>query len=115
MNMLDMVAAQLAAPPHWVTFKPHGSSMTPLIRSGQEVTVHRLDAPEALKAGDIVLARVHGVTYLHKILAVDRARKRVQIGNNHGRVNGWTPWRKVYGIYRTDAEWLAGSGFEVQS
>jgi 1,6-anhydro-N-acetylmuramate kinase len=97
--MLDAMAARLAEPPHQVTFTARGHSMEPLVRDGQQVTVRRLVRPEFLHVGDIVLARVRGTTYLHKITAVDKAGRRVQIGNNKGYVNGWTGWDKVYGYY----------------
>jgi signal peptidase I len=100
MSMLDAMAARLAVPPHWVMFRAPGGSMTPLIQPGEEVTVFRVDKPEALEVGDIVLARVGGSTYLHKVTAMDVPRGRVQIGNNHGHVNGWTSFDKVYGLYR---------------
>ncbi|NUR64902.1 MAG: S26 family signal peptidase, partial [Streptomyces sp.] len=48
--------------------------------------------------GDIVLARVAGTVYLHLVSSVDLARKRVQISNNRGRVNGWTSHDRVFGI-----------------
>ena len=33
--------------------------------------------------------------YLHLITALEK--ERVQIGNNHGRINGWTQKTNVYG------------------
>ena len=51
-----------------------------------------------LEVGDIVLARVAGAVYLHLVSAVDQARKRVQISNNRGRVNGWTNHARLFGI-----------------
>ena len=42
-----------------VDFRPTGSSMVPLIRSRQLVTVTPVD-PTTLEVGDIVLARVAG-------------------------------------------------------
>jgi ApbE superfamily uncharacterized protein (UPF0280 family) len=71
--------------------------MVPLIRSRQRVTVAPVD-PAKLEVGDIVLARVAGTVYLHLVSAVDQARRRVQISNNHGRVNGWTSHDRVFGI-----------------
>jgi hypothetical protein len=41
---------------------------------------------------------VAGTVYLHLVSAVDQARKRVQISNNRGRVNGWTSHDRVFGI-----------------
>jgi hypothetical protein len=71
--------------------------MVPLIRSRQRVIVAPVD-PAKLEVGDIVLARVAGTVYLHLVSAVDQARKRVQISNNRGRVNGWTGYGRVFGI-----------------
>jgi ApbE superfamily uncharacterized protein (UPF0280 family) len=71
--------------------------MVPLIRSRQRVVVAPVN-PAKLEVGDIVLARVAGTVYLHLVSAVDQARKRVQISNNHGRVNGWTSYDRVFGI-----------------
>lgn len=78
-------------------FRPSGSSMVPLIRSRQQVVVAPVE-PARLKAGDIVLARVAGTVYLHLVSAVDPVRRRVQISNNRGRVNGWTGHDRVFGI-----------------
>ena len=77
-----------------VTFQAHGNSMTPKIRNGDEVTVERVD-PTSVKKGDIVLARVRGALYLHLVSAVEK--ERVQISNNRGHVNGWTPRNQVFG------------------
>jgi hypothetical protein len=96
MGALDAVAARVAAGTQ-VSFRPTGSSMVPLIRSRQEVTVAPVDAA-LVERGDIVLARVAGTVYLHLVSAVDAARGRVQISNNRGRVNGWTTPERVYGI-----------------
>jgi hypothetical protein len=76
--------------------------MTPRIKSGQLVTIEPV-TPGMLetgdvKVGDIVLSRVRGVLRLHKISAMEPARRRVQISNNHGHVNGWTSYDRVYGI-----------------
>src|SRR5687768_5031820 len=96
MGVMDTVAGRVAAGAS-VEFRPSGSSMVPLIRSRQLVTVAPVD-PAAVEVGDIVLARVAGTVYLHLVSAVDATRNRVQISNNRGRVNGWTGHAKVYGI-----------------
>jgi hypothetical protein len=96
MANLDAVAARVAAGAT-VQFRPKGSSMVPLIKSGDLVTVAPAD-PARLEVGDIVLARVAGTTYLHLVSALDPARGRVQISNNKGRVNGWTSSGHVAGI-----------------
>jgi hypothetical protein len=96
MGVMDTVAGRVAAGAT-VEFRPHGSSMVPLIRSRQLVAVAPVD-PATVEVGDIVLARVAGTVYLHLVSAVDATRNRVQISNNRGRVNGWTGHAKVYGI-----------------
>ncbi|MEY9926452.1 hypothetical protein ABH926_001074 [Catenulispora sp. GP43] len=58
MGMLDAFAARVATGAE-VRFRPTGSSMVPLIRSRQLVTVAPVD-PARLEVGDIVLARVAG-------------------------------------------------------
>ena len=78
-----------------VTIRPRGHSMEPLIMDRQEVTITRL-GDTVLEKGDVVLARVRGHVYLHKITAIDG--NRVQISNNHGHVNGWTTRDKIAGI-----------------
>lgn len=81
-----------------VTFRPHGNSMTPYIKDGQEVTVRPFKDNEPMLLEDIVLAKVHGRFYLHRIVNVDMVTQRVLIGNAHGHVNGWTSQDKIYGI-----------------
>ena len=76
--------------------KPHGGSMRPLVESGARVTLEPTDAARA-QVGDIVLCRVAGNVYLHLVKAVEGAGadRRVMIGNNRGKLNGWT--KAVYG------------------
>ena len=93
---MDMIATRVAAG-ETVAFRPTGSSMVPLIRSRQMVTVSPVHA-DKVEVGDIVLCRVAGATYLHLVSAVDAEAGRVQISNNRGRVNGWTSVAKVFGI-----------------
>lgn len=71
--------------------------MRPLISSGQEVVIAPVQA-NLVEPDDIVLARVSGNVYLHRVLAVDEARHRVRIGNNRGGINGWTAYERVHGI-----------------
>ena len=94
--MLDGVAGRVAGGAT-VEFRPTGGSMTPLVRSRQTVLVAPVD-PVKVRVGDIVLARVAGTVYLHLVSAVDPARRRVQISNNRGRVNGWTSHDRLFGI-----------------
>ena len=80
MGALDAMASRVAAGAT-VEFRPTGSSMVPLIRSRQLVTVVPVD-PARVEVGDIVLARVAGTVYLHLVSAIDGGR--VQISNNRG-------------------------------
>lgn len=78
-----------------VSFRPKGNSMVPLIKSGELCTVAPAQGV-ALKKRDVVLCKVGGAQYLHLVTAL--RGDEVQISNNRGRVNGWTPRSKVYGI-----------------
>lgn len=77
-----------------VSFRPHGNSMSGRIESGQLCTVAPVDAA-SLRAGDVVLCRVHGSEYLHLVKAVQG--DRFQIGNNRGRINGWVGADSIFG------------------
>jgi hypothetical protein len=72
-----------------------GNSMTPLISHREPVTLAPVDKSK-LAIGDIVLSKVAGRFYLHLIKAIQE--DRIQIGNNHGHINGWTNRDKVFGI-----------------
>lgn len=99
MGMLDVQADRVRAGAT-VEFRPTGTSMVPLVHSRQRVRVAPAE-PALLEPGDIVLARVSGTVYLHLVTAVDTPRRRVQISNNRGRVNGWTGHDRVFGICLT--------------
>lgn len=73
--------------------KEPGNSMTPILQSRQpvELTPTTWDKVEI---GDIVYCKVRGNYYTHLVKAKDENRG-VQIGNNHGYINGWT--KNVYG------------------
>jgi hypothetical protein len=96
MGILDSIAGRVSTGSE-VDFRPSGSSMVPLIYSRQRVTVAPVH-PAKVEVGDIVLARVAGTIYLHLVSAVDKANARIQISNNHGRINGWTNHSRIYGI-----------------
>jgi phage repressor protein C with HTH and peptisase S24 domain len=78
-----------------VEFRPRGNSMTPTIKSGQLCTVVPIGAEDEIEAGDIVLCKANGNQYLHLVKAVQG--NKLQIGNNHGRINGWTSRQQVFG------------------
>ena len=73
--------------------KEPGNSMTPLLESKQPVEITPCTW-ENVEIGDIVYCKVHGNHYTHLVKAKNEKRG-VQIGNNHGNVNGWT--KNVYG------------------
>lgn len=72
----------------------YGQSMTPILKSGQAVRCVPVTEETILKKNDIVLCKVAGHFYLHKISAIKGGRT-FQISNNHGHVNGWI-WKEVY-------------------
>ncbi len=64
------------------------------IKSGQLCTVEPVDA-STVQVGDIVLCKVNGREYLHLVKAIQGPR--FQIGNNHGRINGWVSANAIFG------------------
>lgn len=76
------------------TINPKGNSMTPAIRSGDTVRLRPCDFEEAA-VGDVVLCKVRGILYLHRVKAKDARSGRVLIGSDRGSTNGWT--KTVYG------------------
>ena len=75
-----------------------GNSMTPLIENGETVLVEPVNDKTVLQKGDVVIAKVRGRVYLHLIRAI--RSDQIQIGTNHGHVNGWTPRAHIYGRLR---------------
>jgi hypothetical protein len=71
--------------------------MVPLIQSSDEVGVSRVDQTR-VEVGDIVLTKVAGNVYIHLVKGIEPAKRRVQIGNNRGGINGWTNFDRVVGI-----------------
>lgn len=70
-----------------------GNSMTPLLESGEKHIVTPIQI-EDVKVDDIVYCKVKGNYYTHLVKAINEKRGLL-IGNNHGKINGWT--KKVYG------------------
>lgn len=83
-----------------VLIKGVGNSMTPRLESGQIVRVDPITKDMILSKGDVVLAKVNGNLFLHKVTAVQQGKTLLycQIGNNHGKINGWT--KQIYGKVR---------------
>lgn len=80
-----------------ILVKGIGNSMTPILKSGQIVLVEPVTDNLVLQKGDIVLVKVKGRVYLHKITA-RKGQSEFQISNNHGHVNGWASRKHVYGL-----------------
>lgn len=72
-----------------------GNSMVPLIHSREPVDIYPVDV-EKVEKGDILFCKVNGRFFLHKVTALKDGM--VQIGNNHGYINGWTSKNNIFGI-----------------
>jgi len=95
-----------------VGYKEGGNSMVPIIRHRQPVTIKPVDTSK-LEKGDVVFVKVRGYIYMHKVTALKKGQ--VQIGNNHGRINGWTKLDNVYGIVvSVDGRKLGGAEAKVK-
>lgn len=78
-----------------VKFRPGGNSTAGRVENKQLCTVEPVVDPSTVKVGDVVLCRVRGNEYLHLVKAIQDGR--FQIGNNKGRINGWTGANSIYG------------------
>jgi hypothetical protein len=76
-----------------------GQSMTPILKSGQPVICVPVTGSTELQKGDIVLCKVKGCYYLHKIISV-KPGDRFQIGNNHGHINGTIGRNNIFGLVK---------------
>lgn len=75
-----------------------GNSMTPILKSRQPVICEPVTAETDIKKGDIVFCKVKGNHYLHKVYGIQGEGESFLIGNNHGKMNGWTRRKNVFGI-----------------
>jgi hypothetical protein len=73
-----------------------GNSMTPILKSKQDVICIPVTENTILKKHDIVLAKVKGHWYLHLIHAIKNDTLYL-IGNNHNHMNGWVSRACIYG------------------
>jgi len=76
-----------------VISKEPGNSMLPLIKSRQPVKIEPCTW-EDVEVGDIVYCKVKGHVYTHLVKSKND-KNGCLIGNNKGRINGWT--KQVYG------------------
>lgn len=74
-----------------------GQSMVPILKSGQPVICVPVDSQTELNKNDIVMCKVNGHYYLHKIVAI-RPGDRFVIGNNHGHINGTIGRNNIFGL-----------------
>lgn len=81
---------------HSVYLVPYGRSMEPLIFSGDKVRLEPVFYHTVLRTGDIVLCHVGTNLYLHKIVSITKAGA-YKIGNNKGKINGFTTKDCIYG------------------
>lgn len=93
MSWADTAKAALARR-ETVQIRPRGHSMAPLIKDGDTVVL-RWCPPEDLNVDDVVLVRIKGRDYLHRIVA--RRGRQFQIGNNRGGINGWVTAGSIHG------------------
>ena len=73
-----------------------GNSMTPILKSRQDVICEPVTESTTLHKRDIVLSKVNGHYYLHLIHAIKNGNQYL-IGNNHGHMNGWVNKSNVFG------------------
>lgn len=92
-----------------VRFRPHGRSMMPHVMSGQLVQVTPATDRE-LTVGMIVLCIVYGNQYLHFIKDISVSGTNFQIGNAHGRINGWISRSDIIGILDWKEELPSANG-----
>jgi hypothetical protein len=71
-----------------------GNSMIPLIKSNQKHKLKPIFNWEECDVDDIVYCKVRGNYYTHLVKGKNKD-KGLLIGNNKGKINGWT--KKVYG------------------
>lgn len=82
-----------------VEFRESGNSMLPRIKSRSKCTYIPVHNQEDLKKGDIVFCHVGKYYFTHLITGIKGSDKDklFQISNNHGYVNGWIPFERIFG------------------
>lgn len=93
----NAITAQKLREGHTCHVTGYGQSMTPILKNGQSVICEPVTQETNLKKNDIVLCKVGGHYYLHKIVAI-KAGDRFTIGNNHGHINGTISRRNIFGV-----------------
>lgn len=80
-----------------VLIQGFGGSMEPLLHSGDIFRFVFVQKDTKLEKGDIVFCKVENILCLHKITAIKG--EEYQIGNNKGKINGWTVREHIYGKF----------------
>lgn len=71
--------------------------MEPILHSGEVFYFLSVTEETTLSEGDIVFCKVDNEFLLHKITAINE--DKIQIGNNKGKINGWTTREHICGKY----------------
>jgi len=69
--------------------------MSGKIESGNFVRVCPIKNDNEIQVGSIVLCKVNGAEYLHLVKEV--RGNMYKIGNNRGKINGWTDRKNIFG------------------
>lgn len=93
----NAIAAQKLREGNICKLTGYGQSMVPILKSGQSVICIPVTDEVELVKDDIVMCKVGGHYYLHKIVAVKKGGRYV-IGNNHGHINGTIGRNNIYGL-----------------
>lgn len=93
----NAITAQKLREGHICKVTGFGQSMTPILKSGQPVVCVPVGPQTKLNKSDIVMCKVNGHYYLHKIIAT-KAGDRYIIGNNHGHINGTIGRNNIFGL-----------------
>jgi hypothetical protein len=82
-----------------VVFGEPGNSMVPKIHHCQKCVYAPVRTEADIQKDDIVFCKVgpHHYTHIVKSISVEGGTAMYLIGNNHGRINGWTSFDNIYG------------------
>lgn len=88
-----------------------GGSMEPILHSGETFHFQSVTEEIRLSEGDIVFCEVNSELLLHKITAING--NKIQIGNNKGKVNGWTTKEHIFGKYIKTVDLRSGKEMSI--
>jgi hypothetical protein len=84
-----------------ITIHCNGNSMRPIIAPKEAIHLKRVNH-SLIRVGDAVFCRINGGLQVHKVSAIqnenDYDKRRFQISNNHGHVNGWIGGHAIFGL-----------------